>query len=67
MGTEYVTAQGDTFDQIALLFHDDEMQAHRIIAANPRHCAVVVFDAGVTLQIPEIEEAPAASLPPWRR
>ncbi len=67
MGTEYVTAQGDTLDQIALLFYDDKMLAHRIIAANPQHCAVVVFDAGVTLAIPEIEETAAATLPPWRR
>ncbi len=64
---EYVTVQGDTFDQIALLFYDDEMLAHRIIAANQQHCAVVVFDAGVTLAIPEIEEAAAVTLPPWRR
>lgn len=64
---EYTTMQGDTFDMLALDAYNDEFKAHLIIEANPQYAKVLVFDAGVKLKIPIIEEEAAASLPPWRR
>lgn len=64
---EYVTIQGDTFDMIALDAYNDEFQAGVILQANPQYVGVVVFDADVTLKIPVVTQAPASTLPPWKR
>lgn len=64
---KYVTRQGDTFDIIALLFYDDEFKAAEIIKANPEYAGTVVFDAGVTLEIPALPAEQPTTLPPWRR
>lgn len=64
---EYETLQGDTFDMIALDFYDDEKYASLIIQANPEYRDILIFDAGVILKIPIIEETPADTLPPWKR
>ncbi|MDF2591971.1 MAG: LysM protein [Clostridia bacterium] len=64
---EYETIQGDTFDMIALDFYNDEAKASTIIQANPECCNVLVFDAGVVLKIPQIEETASTTLPPWKR
>lgn len=62
------TVAGDTFDALALEFYDDELQASEIIAANPDFCDVLIFDAGVEIKIPIMEDvALPETLPPWRR
>lgn len=64
----YVTAQGDTFDLLALAAYSDEMLSSAIIQANPDHCDVLIFDAGISLRIPVLDEVELpVSLPPWRR
>jgi phage tail protein X len=63
----YTTLQGDTFDMIALDFFDNEVYASKILQANPEHRKVLVFDAGVTLKIPLIEQSTPETLPPWKR
>ena len=62
------TIEGDTFDRLALGFYNDEKQASLIIGQNLDYCSVLIFDAGVTLKIPIVEnlELPE-TLPPWRR
>ncbi|AYO30257.1 MULTISPECIES: tail protein X [Clostridia] len=64
---EYTTMQGDTFDMLALDAYNDEFKAHLIIQANPQYAGVLVFDAGIKLKIPIIEQEAAATLPPWKR
>lgn len=64
---EYITIQGDTFDMIALDFYDNEKYASIIIQANPQYLNIIIFDSGVALKIPIIEEEPADTLPPWKR
>lgn len=64
---EYETLQGDTFDMIALDFYNDEKYASVIIQANPKYCNVLIFDAGIKLIIPIIEQKTAETLPPWKR
>lgn len=66
-GFEYTTMAGDTFDMIALDAYNDEFKAAEIIRANPQYAGIVVFDAGVTLWIPYLEEDVPDSLPPWKR
>ena len=62
------TAEGDTFDGLALLYYNDEQLASRIISANLDHCDTLIFDAGIDLRIPIMDtvETPE-TLPPWRR
>lgn len=64
----YITKDGDAYDALAIDAYDDEMMASHIIQANPRHMETLIFEAGVSLRIPVLEnvERPE-SLPPWRR
>lgn len=62
------TTEGDTFDALALEFYNDEQKASQIIAENPDYCDVLIFEAGVTLWIPVVDEVELPeTLPPWRR
>ncbi len=66
--SDYYTAEGDTFDRIALDFYNEEKLAYLIINANPNDCDVLIFDAGVYLRIPTIDTVDYPdTLPPWRR
>ncbi len=62
------TVEGDTFDGLALEFYNDEKQASIIIGANLDHCDTLIFEAGVELRIPIVEDVELPdTLPPWRR
>lgn len=62
------TVDGDTFDALALQFYTDEQKASVIIKANPDYCTTLIFDAGVVLKIPILDEVELPeTLPPWRR
>lgn len=64
----YTTVAGDTFDALALAAYNDENKMNLIIEANLQYCDTLIFDGGVQLFIPIIEQAETAeSLPPWRR
>ena len=68
MPNTYITVDGDTFDSLALLFYNDEKLASTIIQANPDYCDTLIFEAGVSLTIPEAAaETMPETLPPWRR
>lgn len=64
----YYTVEGDSFDIIALMQYDDEKAAHYIIQENPDYSDVLIFEAGVELQLPVFGNvALPNTLPPWRR
>ena len=64
----HTTAEGDTFDALALEYYSDEKMASTIIQANPDHCATLIFEAGVSLVIPDVSAVTyPETLPPWRR
>lgn len=68
MPKTHITAAGDTFDALALQYYDDEKLASIIIQANLDHCATLIFEAGVSLVIPEMTQVTyPETLPPWRR
>ena len=68
MASIHITAEGDTFDALALSYYDDEKLASTIIQANPDHCSTLIFEAGVSLTIPDITSVIyPETLPPWRR
>lgn len=64
---QYETLQGDTFDMISLDFYGDEKYAKEIINANPDYRNILVFDAGISLKIPVIQQHASDTLPPWKR
>lgn len=68
MPKTHITAEGDTFDALALEYYNDEKLASTIIQANPDHCATLIFEAGVSLTIPDVSAVTyPETLPPWRR
>jgi phage tail protein X len=66
---EYVTKEGDRWDQIAQRHYGDPYGYQRIIEANPAIPIVPLLPAGLRLAIPVIPPATtaAAALPPWKR
>lgn len=62
----YKTLHGDTWDAIALDFYNDEKYASTIIQANPNYIGTIIFEAGIELKIPIIDDTAASTLPPWR-
>lgn len=68
MPKTHITVEGDTFDSLALEYYNDEKLASTIIQANPDYCATLIFEAGVSLVIPEATAVTyPETLPPWRR
>jgi phage tail protein X len=68
MHKTHITAEGDTFDALALEYYNDEKLASTIIQANPDHCSTLIFEAGISLIIPEATAVIyPETLPPWRR
>jgi phage tail protein X len=66
---EYVTVEGDTWDSIAFEFYTEEKLASVIVQANSQYADILIFDAGIILRIPVIdedEETPGTA-PPWRQ
>ena len=68
MSKIHVTVGGDTFDSLALRYYDEEKLASTIIQANPDHCSTLIFEAGVSIKIPDVSNVTTPeTLPPWRR
>lgn len=67
MGKTYRTIQDDAFDAIAYRLWGDEHLAGALIAANPEHADVLLFEAGAVLTVPDVQirPQPSTSLPPW--
>lgn len=65
---KYKTVSGDTFDKIAFKHYGDEKRALDIIEANIKYADTLIFQSGIDLSIPEIEETfNSSNLPPWKR
>lgn len=66
---KYTTIQGDTFDTIAKLKLGSELLADKLMQTNPALLDYVVFPAGITVTIPQIEQVNVNynKLPTWRR
>lgn len=67
MAKTYRTVQGDMWDSIAKAVYGSEDGMAKLLEANEDYAEIVVFQAGVTLAVPEWEAPKTSSLPPWRR
>lgn len=68
--SEYTTKQGDRWDTIAEDAYGDASAINPIQDANPNIPITDVFDGGITLIIPVIEEQADSNLdllPPWKK
>ena len=65
----YTTKEGDCFDAIAFELYTDEKLASKIIELNPEYADVLIFEAGVEIKAPIIEEdeETPGTAPPWRQ
>lgn len=64
---QYITKAKDTWDIIAKNLYGDEFYSNQLIDANFMHACTVFFEAGITLNVPEVKSsASATNLPPWR-
>ena len=64
----YKTKKGDTFDTIALELYAEGRMASVLMEHNKEHISTLIFDAGVSLNLPVFSgSALPVSLPPWRR
>ena len=64
----YTTNQGDTWDSIAYKQYGKGAMMTTLMIANQSLNDTVIFEAGVTLVIPEITETDiSTTLPIWKR
>lgn len=67
MRKTYTTAQGDMWDLIAKRLYGDEASLNILLEANQQYADIVVFPAGIVLEVPEYTAPATSMLPPWRR
>ena len=60
------TKSGDTWDVIAKQVYGSEYHADILMAANPQQIDTFLFEAGVVLATPVLEEERDGLLPPWK-
>ena len=63
---EYQTKAGDTWDSIAYEQLGSEKYMGLLMEANPELIAYVVFDSGVSIQIPEVPKEDVADSGLWK-
>lgn len=67
----YVTNQGDAWDLIAYKQLGSEIFTTDLISLNPTYKDIVLFPAGITLELPIVTDEDLnnaqADLSPWRR
>lgn len=66
MATIYTTSAGDQWDTIAKKIYGDELHADYLMECNLIKVDIFQFDAGETLQAPDLPEGRDGTLPPWR-
>ena len=67
MRKTYTTIQGDMWDMIAKRIYGDEAALNVLLGANQRYADMVIFPAGIVLEVPEYTATVTSMLPPWRR
>ena len=67
MTKTYTTISGDMWDKVAFEQMGSVLHTDKLIKANIKHAETYVFEAGVVLTIPAVEDAVNMELPPWKR
>jgi phage tail protein X len=67
VSSTYTTVQGDTWDIIAKKTMGNERYMSLLLNANPKNQLMVIFPAGIVLDIPPAPPTSPQNLPPWKR
>jgi len=67
MTNTYTTISGDMWDKIAYEKMGSVLYTDKLMKANIKYAALVVFPAGIVLTIPAVEDKVNMELPPWKR
>ncbi len=68
MSKTYITTLGDTWDYIAFKTLGKESFNNVLIQNNLAYIDTVLFSAGISINIPDVEEKQnQSSLPPWKQ
>ena len=62
----YITKSGDTWDMIAKEVYGSEYHADVLMAANAAHIETFIFQAGVELSTPALEDERTRLMQPWK-
>lgn len=65
--TPYVTAQGETWMDVAEAFYGNQEMTAPLVEANPDYADRLTFESGLSLRVPVLTATPPESLPPWKR
>lgn len=64
--SSYTTTQGDSWDTIAFKIWGQERMMHHLLRSNPEYFDVLIFPAGVLLNVPDLQvPKEKLELPPW--
>ena len=63
----YKTIQGDTWDGIAVKVYGDEKYMNELLEANQAYREIIIFQANVSLSLPDIQTQTTTILPPWKK
>lgn len=63
----YITALGDEWDFIAKKQMGGERYATKLMEANEQYRDILVFPAGISLLIPDVETEIPSIMPPWKK
>ena len=63
----YVTSSGDMWDSIAYKLFGNTSHTNSIMKANRQHLGYYTFPAGITLEIPAVDDTSLPNYrPPWK-
>lgn len=63
----YKTIQGDTWDGIAVKVYGDEKYMNKLLEANQAYREMIIFQANVSLYLPDMQVQTTTILPPWKK
>ncbi len=64
----YTTVQGDKWDSIAYNMLGSVYAVDKLMAVNSKYIDIVVFPAGIVLELPELATVEKSNdLPPWKQ
>lgn len=63
----YKTIQGDTWDGIAVKVYGDEKYMNKLLEANQACRETIIFQANVSLYLPDMQAQTTTILPPWKK
>lgn len=64
---KYVTVQGNTWDTISLVLYGSPYKVKELVECNTQYSNILIFESGIELNIPILEDEKADSLAPWKR